>query len=770
MATNQLPTFYLSRDILLPTEIKEISVKRLESITTVKIAKENFKNQIIIAPGDDKIAEKKNRVIGVLANIIKLIDDNGGGLIIVVEGIKRVLITNDREDKNGVIISEFEILKEKPGKKSTIKDVRETLLKGIQQLDDLPFELDESEIEELESLSDNNFADRFASIIPLAPKEKYPLLHMDFIEEKYVFLIKNFSKITEETLLPKEVLETKKDVQNRVNSKIQKQQKEIYLREQIKAAQAQLDELTGAGSEFDMLRKRVESNPYPKHIKTKALSEIRKLEQTPAQAQEANITRQYVETLLDLPYWQKDNEQVDIAKAISTLNKDHFGLEKPKSKIIEFLAVKQQNPNAKGSIVALVGPPGTGKTTMAKSIANALGRKLIKISLGGVKDESEIRGHRRTYIASQPGKIIQAMKKAGVINPIILLDEIDKMSSDFKGDPTSAMLEVLDYEQNTMFQDHYLEEEYDLSNVTFIATANYYQDIPEPLIDRLDIIELSSYTELEKIQIFKKHVLKRVLDETKIPKTLFKWSDSAIKEIIRHYTIEAGVRQLHREVNTVARKILVKKLNGELKASSLTITPEVLSELLGPQKFDYTKIDKKPQVGTVTGLAWTSYGGDILPIEVSLHEGKGDLILTGQLKDVMKESATIALSHIKANGSLYGVSDEIIEDLEKKNIHIHSPDGATPKDGPSAGVTFTTALISAFTKKPVSQYIGMTGEISLRGNVMPIGGLKEKSISAYRSGLKTIFIPKENVKDLVEIPNEVKKNLKMSWKVLKIPK
>ncbi len=761
MATkNLLPTIYLKgRTVVLPTQIKEVKVKVASTVSTVKIAAENHKHQVILIPSNDSIAEKEDRVIGVLANIIKIND--GSGLTIYVEGVTRVEVLNESTDKNDVTFTEFKILKDKGTTGNQIKEIREALTAGLTELKDLPFEIDSSEIKELKNLSDSNFCDRIASILPLTFNEYLPLLHIDNLEQRYVYMVQKFSKITEDSMMPEEMKEAKNGVQNRVNGKIQKQQKEFYLREQIKAAQAELDELTGQGSEFDELRKRVESNDYPEHIKKKALTEIRKLEQTPAQAQEANITRQYIEWLLDLPYWTKDEELVDISKAQKILDKDHFGLEKPKSKIVEFLAVKQQNPDAKGSILALVGPPGTGKTTMAKSIANALGRKLVKISLGGVKDESEIRGHRRTYIASQPGKIIQAMKKAGVVNPIILLDEIDKMSADFKGDPTSAMLEVLDYEQNTMFQDHYIEEEYDLSQATFIATANYYQDIPEALIDRLDIVEVSSYTELEKIQIFKKHILKRVFTETKIPKGLFKWSDAAIKEMIRHYTIEAGVRQLHREVNTVARKLLVKKLQGELTSTAITITPELLNELLGPQKFDYTKIDKAPQVGTVTGLAWTSYGGDILPIEVTLFSGKGDVQLTGQLKDVMRESASIALSYIKTNFKDFEIDEEKMKELEKLDIHVHSPDGATPKDGPSAGVTFTTALISAITGKTVSQYIGMTGEISLRGNVMPIGGLKEKSISAYRSGLKTIFIPKENVKDLVDIPKEVQKNLEI---------
>lgn len=753
MATTKIPTLLRSREIVLPLAIKELKISKTDEILTVKLAAEEYKKQLIIMPSN-----KDERMYGTLVNLIKLNDDNG--VYIIVEGAKRVAITKQTKNKDGVVLSEYEILKETQGKKNTIEEIREILMYSLGRSKDLPFEIDETEIEELDSLSHSKFIDRFSSIIPWATTELLPLISMSVVEQRFVYVVQKFSLMIDDALIPDAMKAAKESVNDRVQGKIKNQQKEFYLREQIKAAQAELDQITGNTNEFEEFRKRVETNPYPEHIKNKLLSEIRKLEQTPPQAQEANITRSYIEWLLDLPYWQKTNEVIDINKAKDILDKEHFGLEKPKSKIIEFLAVKQQNPDAKGSILALVGPPGTGKTTMAKSIADSLGRKLIKVSLGGVKDEAEIRGHRRTYIASQPGKIIQAMKKAGVINPIILLDEIDKMSADFKGDPTSAMLEVLDYEQNTMFQDHYLEEEYDLSNVTFIATANYYQDIPEALIDRLDVVEVSSYTELEKIQIFKKHLLERTLKETKIPKGNFKWTDDAIKTLIRHYTIEAGVRQLYREMNTVARKLLVQKLSGKTLGTK-AITSALLEELLGPQKYDYTKIDKKPQIGAVTGLAWTQYGGDILPIEINLYPGKGDIIITGQLKDVMRESASIALSYIKANAKKFGISEKELLEINEKNIHIHSPDGATPKDGPSAGITFTTAIISALTGRKISQYLGMTGEISLRGHILPIGGLKEKSISAYRSGLKTIFIPKENVKDIIEIPQEVKDNLEI---------
>ncbi len=752
----KLPIYGADKRVVLITERITFKSNVLSSAKMKKIINE-YDGQIVLYNKIDSIFRKQETTRrGVLLEYLESDTDKAHTFV----AIAVVDILVDEIVDGQEVPFKVSGLKEPEAKK--IAQMKNTLLKSLTLLN-----IDNGDGEEetrairsyLNGLTDIEFIHGFASFIGLPSNQRIEIYYKNSLEDIYLFIIKkfgdNFSKRSTSTEPEQDDLDVK------VRTKVGKQQREYMLREKIKVAQEELDELTGEGNEFQSLRKKVEENPYPKHIKTKLLKEISRLEQIPVQAQESNIIRQYVETLMELPYWQVDEEKIDITAAKKKLDSDHFGLDKPKAKIIEYLAVKQQNPDAKGSILALVGPPGTGKTTLAKSIADSLGRKLIKVALGGVKDEAEIRGHRRTYIAAQPGKLIQGMKKAGVINPIILLDELDKMSSDFKGDPTSAMLEVLDYGQNNMFQDHYVEEEYDLSQVTFIATANYYQDIPDALYDRLDIIDINSYTELEKTQIFKKHLHKRIISETKMPKGLFKWSDASIKHLIRHYTIEAGVRQLYREASTVARKILVMKLNGELKDTTLSITPEFIEKLLGPQKFDYTKIDKKPQVGTVTGLAWTSYGGDILPIEVSLHKGKGELILTGQLKDVMKESASIALSYIRANYKEFGITEKQIKELEDLNIHVHSPDGATPKDGPSAGVTFTTAFISAITGKKVSQFIGMTGEISLRGHVLPIGGLKEKSISAFRSGLKTIFIPKENVKDTIDIPEDVKKKLEI---------
>ena len=462
----------------------------------------------------------------------------------------------------------------------------------------------------------------------------------------------------------------------------------------------------------------------------------------------------YIELLLDLPWWQKTEDEKDLNHVSDILNEDHYGLEKVKERILEYLAVKEMTNSLKSPIICLVGPPGVGKTSLAKSVARALNRKFVKISLGGVRDEAEIRGHRRTYLGSMAGRIIQGMRKAGTTNPVFLIDEIDKMSSDYKGDPSSAMLEVLDPEQNSFFSDHYLEEPYDLSDVLFIATANYIENIPAPLQDRLEIIDLSSYTEYEKMMICKNHLIPKELKANGLNDKQFSLDDDIILYLIRHYTREAGVRQLERVVASLCRKTVLEILKNN--KHNVKINKKLVKLWLGNEKYDFGSKEKKDQVGVVTGLAYTAFGGDILQIEVNYFEGKGKLIITGQLGDVMKESAEIALDYIKANAKKYHID---IKFFETHDIHIHVPEGAVPKDGPSAGVTLTTALVSAITNTPVHANLAMTGEVTLRGNVLPIGGLKEKSLAANRSGIKKILIPKGNVKNLDDVPDAIKKSI-----------
>ena len=543
------------------------------------------------------------------------------------------------------------------------------------------------------------------------------------------------------------------DLEKEINEKIRKSmeasQRDYYLREKLKAIKEELGD--DQGSEADNFRKMVEDNPYPDYVKKKALEEIRKFEIMPAAAGESGVTRSYIEWLLNIPWYTKSKDNEDLKKAADILDEDHYGLDKVKERILEYLAVKQMTNSLKSPILCLVGPPGVGKTSLARSVARALDRKFVKVSLGGVKDEAEIRGHRRTYLGSMPGRIIQGMKKAGTLNPVFLIDEIDKLSSDYKGDPSSAMLEVLDPEQNSMFSDHYIEEPYDLSDVLFIATANYKENIPAALYDRLEIIDISSYTEIEKLNIAREHLITKQMEANGLKKSQFILSDDMILYLIRHYTREAGVRNLERIIGTLCRKAVLDILKEGKK--SVRITKKLLQTWLGRETFEYGLKENKDQVGVVTGLAYTQFGGDILPIEVNYFEGKGKFIVTGQLGDVMKESTEIALDYIKSNARKYNIDPEF---FEKHDIHIHCPEGAVPKDGPSAGVTLTTALISALTKHPVKSDLAMTGEVTLRGNVLPIGGLKEKSLAAHRSGIKKIVIPKANIKDLEDVPQTVK--------------
>ena len=545
------------------------------------------------------------------------------------------------------------------------------------------------------------------------------------------------------------VIENK--INDKVKNRIEENQKEYYLREKMRAIKEELGDVAEADKDADEIRKRLDENPYPENIKKKVKEELSRYEMLPAASGETGVIKTYIDWVMDLPWWQESKDNENLQEASDILDADHYGLEKVKERILEYLAVKQMTNSLRAPIICLVGPPGVGKTSLAKSVAKALNRKFVKISLGGVKDESEIRGHRRTYLGSMPGRFIQAMKKAGTINPVFLIDEIDKMASDYKGDPASAMLEVLDPEQNAMFSDHYIEETYDLSKVMFIATANYLENIPNALRDRLEIIELSSYTELEKIEIAKRHLVPKQMNENGLKSSQLKIEDDMISYLIRYYTRESGVRQLERVIATVCRKSVLAILKDGKR--SIKVTKKLINTWLGHEKFEYGKREKKDQVGTVTGLAYTSFGGDVLQIEVTQFEGKGKLVITGQLGDVMKESASIAYDYVRANAKKFKIKPEV---FDKTDVHIHVPEGAVPKDGPSAGVTLTTALVSLFTGTPVKADLAMTGEVTLRGNVLPIGGLKEKSMAAHRCGISTIVIPKANVKDLDDVPQAVK--------------
>lgn len=596
-------------------------------------------------------------------------------------------------------------------------------------------------------LSASELADTIGHYINSDLVERAKILAEPDINKRLLLVLASMQK-------EKAINEIENSINNRVKKSIDENQKEFYLREKLKAIKEELGDAPNGEDEVERFRSMIKDNPYPQNVKDKLTEELARYEMMPSTSPEANVVRTYLDWMTKLPWFEMTEDNQDITKVEKILDEDHFGLKKPKERIVEQLAVKQMTQSLKAPIICLVGPPGVGKTSISKSIARALDRKFVKISLGGVTDESEIRGHRRTYLGSMPGRIIQGMKKAGVMNPVFLLDEIDKMASDYKGDPTSAMLEVLDPEQNSMFSDNYIEEPYDLSQVLFIATANDLGGIPEPLRDRLEIIELSSYTEQEKLMIAKDHLIKKELKNHGLTDEQLTITDDALMYIIRHYTREAGVRQLERLIAAICRKSVLKILKKTTDHVAVDVND--LEELLGKAPFDHTKKQPKPQVGVVTGLAWTQFGGDILPIEVNHFKGSGKFIVTGQLGDVMKESASIALDYLKAHADKYSLKDI---DFDKQDIHIHVPEGAVKKDGPSAGVTLTTAIYSAFTQKPVRDDVAMTGEVTLTGNVLPIGGLKEKSISAHRSGIHTIIIPKDNAKDIDDIPESVRNDL-----------
>ena len=593
----------------------------------------------------------------------------------------------------------------------------------------------------------DKISDIVAFYLRVSEEDKQKYLQMTSVEERLTALLKEIEK-------EKQIAHLEMKINQEVKRSLDEHQKEFYLREKMKAIQKELGDDYSKESVSETFRDKVQSLQMPEAVKQKALEEIKRFEMLPANSSESGVVRTYLEWLVALPWSNHTEDNKDILFAEQTLNEQHFGLEKVKERILEYLAVKTMTGKNPSTILCLVGPPGVGKTSLARSIADALGRKFVKVSLGGVKDESEIRGHRRTYLGALPGRMIQAMKKAATINPVFLLDEIDKMASDYKGDPASAMLEVLDPEQNSHFSDHYLEEEYDLSQVLFVATANYLENIPAPLRDRMDIIHVDSYTEQEKAEIATRYLIPRQLEAHGLTTDQLTIAEGVVMEMIQYYTREAGVRQLERLVGSICRKV-ARKLLAE-KLETVSVDSQMLVELLGKHKFTHGLVEQEDQIGVVTGLAYTQFGGDILPVEVTYYKGTGKMVLTGKLGDVMKESAQTAISYVRANADTFNIDPLIFKDHD---IHIHVPEGATPKDGPSAGVTMVTALVSALTKKAVKREVGMTGEVTLRGRVLPIGGLKEKSISAHRAGLKVVIMPKDNEKDLDDIPESVKQDM-----------
>lgn len=733
--------------VILPGQDIVIDVGREVSLKAVDNAQDNYEGKVILVSQKDVSVEDPGQEdlfgVGTLCEI-RHIRRFENFMRVKFRGLHRAQLSQMEKSANGDLIQVDllqSIRQDETEEQALVRMIIDSFEKSSNQDKFLPKDV----IMELSrGIGADQLSDKSVAVLPLALERKQTYLETLGINDRLEMLIQDLEK-------EKEMDEVEKRINETVKKRIDQGQKDYYLREKLTAIKEELGDVVEQDKDAENIRQRLENNPYPETIKKKVKDELSRYEMLPMASGETGIIKTYIDWLMDLPWWQETTDIKDLNQAQAILDADHYGLEKVKERILEYLAVKQMTNSLKAPILCLVGPPGVGKTSLAKSVARALDRKFVKISLGGVRDEAEIRGHRRTYLGAMPGRIIQGMKKAGVINPVFLIDEIDKMASDYKGDPSSAMLEVLDPEQNALFSDHYIEEAYDLSHVLFIATANYLENIPEALRDRLEIIQLSSYTDVEKTHIAREHLLPKQLEENGLKPSQLKISDEMILYLIRYYTREAGVRQLERTLGTICRKTVLAILKDHKK--SITLTKKRIKEWLGNEKVDYGHKEKKDQIGTVTGLAYTSFGGDILQIEANRFEGKGRLILTGKLGDVMKESASIALDYIKAHAKEFHIDPKKFEDCD---IHIHVPEGAVPKDGPSAGVTMTTALVSCFSEIPVKANLAMTGEVTLRGNVLPIGGLKEKSLAAYRSGITTILIPKENVRDLDEIPQEVK--------------
>lgn len=750
-----LPVICTRGMLVFPENRLTLDVGRPVSLKAIDLAMEQYDNNIVFVSQIDPVTDHPTfddvYHVGTICKVDKKIRrDSAGTVKLTVIGQKRVSLTSF-EERDGSIFSTVQFLEDLDGDKNEeVALVRKTMSYFEQAAKrGMPSIPRDSMARLTSGVSASLLADTLGQYMPLELESKQEILEELDINKRLLLVINSIES-------EKVINEIEDTINRKVKESIDENQREYYLREKLRAIKEELGDSVPKEDDADSIREELENYPYPKHVREKVEEELRRFETMPAASSEANVVRTYIDWVMKTPWYQETKDIEDITRVEEILDEDHYGLEKVKERFVEHLAVKQMTNSLKAPIICLAGPPGVGKTSLAKSIARALDRKFVKASLGGVKDESEIRGHRRTYLGSMPGRIIQGMKKAGVVNPVFLLDEIDKMSSDYKGDPTSAMLEVLDPEQNGKFSDNYLEEPYDLSKVLFIATANDLGNVPGPLRDRLEIIELSSYIEQEKLMIAKNHLAKKQLGEHGIKDDQIVFEDGALMHLIRHYTREAGVRELERLIAKVCRKSVLKIVKD--KVENLTITEENLDDYLGKAPFEHTKKLKKPEVGVVTGLAYTQFGGDILPIEVNHFKGTGKFVVTGQLGDVMKESASIALDYLKAHVDKYDLQDI---KFDKKDIHIHAPEGAVKKDGPSAGVTLTTAIYSSLRNIPVRNDVAMTGEITLSGNVLPIGGLKEKSISAHRSGIKKIIIPKENEKDIEDIPTVVKNDLEI---------
>ena len=745
-----IPVLPLRDVVVFPYMVMPLFVGRPRSIHSLDEAMNHGKQLLLVSqkqpeleePGVDDLYD-----VGTIANIIQLLKLPDGTVKVLVEGQQRAQIYQ-LEDTGEHFQAQIKPIESTLGNKKELQVVHKAALDEFQNYVNLNKKVQPDilsalqQIENLEQLSDT-----LASHLPVSVAQKQTVLEMSNVVERFEYLLGLMQSEAD-------LLQVEKRIRSRVKKQMEKSQRDYYLNEQIKAIQKELGEEENAISEIEQLRQKIEEARMPLEAREKAEAELQKLKMMSPMSAEATVVRSYIDWMIQVPWHKRTKVKKDLAKAQEILDADHYGLERVKERILEYLAVQTRLNQLKGPILCLVGPPGVGKTSLGQSIANATGRKYVRMALGGVRDEAEIRGHRKTYIGSLPGKLIQKMAKVGVKNPLFLLDEIDKMSSDMRGDPASALLEVLDPEQNAHFNDHYLEVDYDLSDVMFVATSNSMH-IPTPLLDRMEVIRLSGYTEDEKLNIATRHLINKQMERNGLKAGELTIDDSAIVDIIRYYTREAGVRNLEREISKICRKA-VKTLLLDKKLKSIKVTAKNLHDYLGVKRFEFGRADTQNRVGEVTGLAWTEVGGDLLTIETASVLGKGKLSYTGSLGDVMKESIQAAMTVVRARADKLGINPEF---HEKRDIHIHVPDGATPKDGPSAGIAMCTALVSCLTGNPVKSEVAMTGEISLRGKVLPIGGLKEKLLAAHRGGIKTVIIPKDNVKDLEEIPENAKRDL-----------
>jgi ATP-dependent Lon protease len=751
--TRKLPMMPIRDVVIFPHMMTPFVVGRESSVRALEEALTTDKRIFLATQHDASIDEPKaNEIyqVGTIVNIVQSLKLPDGNIKVLVEGIERGKVLQIT-DADGFMQASVRVARYATETTPQIEAGMQRVTTLFEQYVKLCQSLNyETMIAAVRMEDPAKLTDTIAANLQLSIEEKQELLEIFDPAER-------LTRIADVLDIEIEKLNMDRSIQGRVKRQMERAQKEYYLNEKIKAIQKELGR--GEKSEFDELKKKIEAAGMPKEVKDKAMQELKKLEAMPPMSAESTVSRNYLDWLLAVPWKKRSKEIRNITRAEKVLNEDHYGLEKIKERILEFLAVRQLVKNPKGSILCFVGPPGVGKTSLGMSIAKATGRKFVRMSLGGVRDEAEIRGHRRTYIGALPGQIIQMMKKAGTKNPVFMLDEVDKMSMDFRGDPSAALLEVLDPEQNYMFVDHYLDVEYDLSQVFFVATANVMHTIPAALQDRMEVLRLHGYTEPEKVEICKQFLIVKQMAQAGLTDKNIKFTDDAITTIIRAYTREAGVRNLEREIGNVCRKV-ARKVVKEGATFSTTITGENVAEFLGVLKFRDTLAHEKSEVGLVTGLAWTEVGGSILSTEVTVVDGKGKLTLTGKLGDVMQESAQAAMSYVRSRGARLGLTRDFYRNLD---IHVHVPEGAIPKDGPSAGITIATAIASALSKVPVRRDVAMTGEITLRGKVLPIGGLKEKLLAAHRAGVFEVILPKDNEKDLAEVPENLRTAMKLHF-------